>query len=240
MGRTAVRARTVASAALVLLAAALLVGSLAQEDKLNGYAALSDGEPALALSRASDALALFPQLEDDPVTEATIGDADLALGRATGAAYYAEALVQPESTAQDVEREFSLLERALALSPGNTLVREQLTQSVVIAANRGYVGLLHDLPSGASVLVTTAAIGHAYYVQRDYAAAIQCFQAVLPSTANGEMRSYELTYMALAYDHLGELTAFRHFIVEAVAADGADRNALARDAATGLFTQPGA
>jgi len=239
LARPPVTAMVLSCAAALLLACTLTVGVVAQEDKLNGEAALAIGDPRLALARMADAVALSPVLGSDPQVEATVGQADDELGVRTAAGYYAYAVLQPESNAEDVYRDLSLLRRAVAMSPGSVAIAQQLTQSLVLAANHGDVALVHDTVPGASALAVLLAVGRAEYELGDYWAAYQRYAQALAGTSNSEVRSYELTYMALSSDHIGNTAEFRRLIVEAVSADGNDRNTVARDAATGLFVTPG-
>ena len=62
-----------------------------------------------------------------------------------------------------------------------------------------------------------------------------CWRRRTHETANSEVRSLALTYIALAWLRLGDEAKFRSNIVAAVQADTLNENVYAREIAAGLY-----
>lgn len=211
------------------------LGLAGEQDKLAGAQALADGLPALALERMKAALSLSPQLAYDPLVEQVTGRADLELGAPTALALYARATETGAGNQPALLRNLVLLAKAASMAPANPVIAEQYEQSLATATSvSGPLVFAYASQQSASVVVAYS-LGRSFYDLGDNQLAIRYMRAAEADTPNAELRSSALTYVALAEDRMGEVVAFRRDIVDAIGLDALDANALARDAAAGLF-----
>jgi len=219
----------------------LAVGVEGQELRLVTLRAGGSAPPATVLGDAAHALAVLPQLDEDPAIEQAVGRADDELGWDTAASDYAEALAeQPGSGAPGAEA-VELLARAASLDPGNVVIAEQLDASLAEDSLSAHgPSQLAVAASRAGSLVVAYTLGRGYYQAGDNPETISYMRLAERETDNAEVRSFALTYVGLAEDRLGELAASRRDIEAALAEDRQDGNMLVRDVAAGLDIPPGA
>jgi len=234
------RAPAVALLAVVSLVAGMgtVLGLAGQQDKLAGAQALADGMPSLALAKMKMALCLSPQLAYDPVVEQVIGRSDLELGTASALALYARATEGQAPKAPVLAQDIVWLAEAAAMAPGNAVITEEYRQLLATAASlSGPLAFRYSARETGSVVVAYS-LGRSFYDFGDNQLAVRYMGDAEGDTQDAEVRSSALTYVALAEDRMGHVAAFRHDIAEAVSLDALDANALARDAAAGLFLPP--
>ena len=231
----------IATGALVatLVACGLGLGWAAQEAKLSGLRAVADGQPARALHQLDEAVALSPQLAFETDVQEGVGQADLDLGRPTAAALLAEATESVGSTRSSVVQDISLLSRATSLAPRDQVIAAQYQQALAFDLMRHGVFVLGDARRYTGSVVVAWAIGLYLYKVGDFQGAAHYMRLASEDTSSSEAKSYADTYVALSEDRLGNIKAFRRYIVRAVGEDGLDHNATARDAAAGLFLSAG-
>jgi hypothetical protein len=81
----------------------------------------------------------------------------------------------------------------------------------------------------------TFSVGRYYYEAGADSQAVAMLERTVHETANSEVRSLALTYIALAWLRLDNETNFRSNIVAAVAGDTLNENVYAREIAAGLY-----
>lgn len=224
-----------------VVAGGLVLGWLGQNDKLAAGVALSTGRPAAALADITAATKLLPQLDLDPGVERIIGRADLELGQVGAAADFAQATATAPNSASAALRDLELLSAATRLDPANPVISEQYDLSLAAAIGKAHSPVDVRLAEGRlSSVVVAYELGRASYDAGDEAGTLRYMRIAGGETDNAEIRSFALTYIALAEDRLGEVGAFRRDIVAAVGLDRQNGNVLAREVAAGLFEPPGA
>ncbi|HTZ09639.1 MAG TPA: hypothetical protein VMB72_11225 [Acidimicrobiales bacterium] len=228
-----------AAVAAVVVAVGVVLAVVAQGEVNDGIQAVATGRPQAATALLSEALRRNPQTAYESGVEQALGQAQANEGEDTPLAQYAEA-VRPQG------RDITLLEQARLFagaaaglapdSPAYQVVRADLVQflcSATIAAKNP------DVLSLASASLRSPALsfseGHYYYEAGASALAVGKLGQTLDETANGELRSLALTYLALSWQRLGHEATFRQDIVAAVRADALNENVFAREIAAGLY-----
>ncbi len=231
---------TVAAAGVAVAAIAPLVAALvAQQERVAGIAAMGAGEPALARAHLDLALRLDPTVVEDQSLDLTLGQAQAALGDERSAlALYAQAM-SPSGDEVTTLRKLQLLGEAQRESPSNDVIAASLGDLVVNATEYGHVPV--DLPGDRGDLVlpeVAYTLGHYAYKDGDEQGAERYMRLLLSEGENTEVRSFALTYLALAEQRLGDEVGFRRDIIAALHADPLQENPFAEEISAGLY-EPG-
>jgi hypothetical protein len=232
-----------AGLAAVTVLFGLGLGAAAQSDLDNGIQAVTIGRPVTGEQLIASALRLNPQLVFDPGLQQAVGRAQANQGRKTGLAYYAEA-IRPTGKDLTLGEKARLFNAALADVPANTpqgaIVRADadtfLATATITSKNPDFLTLVATQLQAPAV---TFSVGRYYFEAGADSLAIQMLQHTYAETANSEVRSLALTYIALSWQREGNEAKFRSAIVAAVQADTLNQNVYAREVAAGLYL-PGA
>ena len=228
-----------AGLAVLAVLAGLGLGSLAQSDLDGGVQAIATGRPAAGQALIASALRLNPDIAYDPLYEQALGQSEADQGQQTALADYAEA-------ARPVGKDLTLLQKGQlfgqavaalpAGSPAGAVVRADLATflatATITSKNPDLLTLVDQQLSAPAV---TFSVGHYFYEAGAETLAISMLEKTSDDTANSEVRSLALTYIALAWLKLGNEARFRSNIVAAVQADSLNENVYAREIAAGLY-----
>jgi len=228
-----------AGLAVVAVLAGLGLGALAQSDLDGGVQAVATGRPAVGQALIGSALRLNPQIAYDPLLEQALGQSQADQGHQTALADYAEA-VRPAGKDLTLLEEGQLFGEAVAAlpagSPAGAVVRADLAtflaDATITSKNPDLLTLVNEQLTAPAV---TFSVGHYFYEAGAESRAISMLERTNNDTANSEVRSLALTYIALAWLRLGDEGKFRSNIVAAVAADRLNENVYAREIAAGLY-----
>ena len=174
-----------------------------------------------------------------PPLEQALGQSEADQGHQTALADYAEA-------ARPVGKDLTLLQKGQlfgeavaalpAGSPAGAVVRADLATflatATITSKNPDLLTLVDQQLSAPAV---TFSVGHYFYEAGAETLAISMLEKTSDDTANSEVRSLALTYIALAWLKLGNEARFRSNIVAAVQADSLNENVYAREIAAGLY-----
>ena len=230
---------TVAGVGVLAVAAGLAFGSLAQSAMDNGIQSVNTGQPAQGQASLDAALRDNPQMAYAPELEQALGQAEADQGRTSGLVDYAEAT-------RPVGVNLGLLQQAQLFSDALDALPAHSPQAAVVAAgaaaflanatvdvrNPDVLTLVTGILSTPSVTFT---VGRYDYEAGAEPSAIRLLERTVASTSNSEVRSIALTYIALAWQRIGDEAQFRSAIVAAVRADTLNENVYAREISTGLY-----
>jgi hypothetical protein len=232
-------ARTLTAVAVVAVIVGLALGSAAQSDLDDGIQAVAAGRPAAGQDLIASALRLNPQLAYDAGLQQALGQAQADQGRVEGLADFAEAQ-RPAGKDLTLLEQAQLFGQAVAAVPASTPAGQVIRADVVsflanatITVKNPNVLTLVNGETGAPAV--TFSIGRYDYEAGASALAITTLRQAYADTSNSEVRSLALTYIALAYQRLGDEAAFRRSIVAAVRADSLNENVYARELSAGLY-----
>jgi hypothetical protein len=242
-GRPSGRAQWVAYSlsglAVLVVAAGLVLGSMAQSDMDNGIQAVATGHPAAGQDLISSALRLNPETAYDPGLEQALGQAEADQGRTNGLTEFAQAVrpVGKDLTLLEQARLFGQAISALPVgSPASLVVQTQvvsfLSNATISVKNPNVLALAHGELGAPAV---SFSVGRYDYEAGASSLAISLLQRAYAETDNSEVKSLALTYIALAWQRLGNESAFRTNIVAAVKADSLNENVFAREISAGLY-----
>jgi hypothetical protein len=229
----------VAAAATVTVVVALVLGSVAQDQMNSGIQAIADGRSAAGQQLLASALRLNPSLAYNAGLEQALGQAQGNEGLQTGLAEYAEA-VRPVGKDLTLLQKAELFGEAVAAipadSPAGIVVHADLAtflaSATITSKNPDLLNLVGDRFDAPAV---SFSIGRYYYEAGADSLAITMLERADAETANSEVRSLGLTYIALAWLQEGNEAEFRSHIVAAVGADRLNENVYAREVAAGLY-----
>jgi hypothetical protein len=232
-----------AGLAAVTVLFGLALGAAAQSDLDNGIQSVTIGRPVTGEQLIASALRLNPQLAFDTGLQQALGRAQANQGRKTGLADYAEA-IRPTGKDLTLGEKARLFSAALAAVPADTpqgaIVRADadtfLATATITSKNPDFLTLVATQLQAPAV---TFSVGRYYFEAGADSLAIQMLQHTYVETANSEVRSLALTYIALSWQREGNEAKFRSAIVAAVQADTLNQNVYAREVAAGLYL-PGA
>lgn len=204
----------------------------------SGIAATATGDYSTAADRLSLAARLNPRVSVRPDVQLALGGAALAQGdRTSSLALLAQGQVQVDDHAEVAAA--GVLRQAHDADPANTVTVDELAQVArdliwSHADPRTMIQLLQqqygDRPANHY------AMGRYLYLHGDFDTAIQELDRVLQETAEPNVDSSALTYIALSEYREGKAADARTHVLEAVALDTEYDNDLARALATGLYT----
>ncbi len=225
--------------AVVVVLVGLLLGSLSQSDMDKGIQAVASGQYATGQSLLSSAKRLNPQVAYDTGFEQALGQAQADQGQVSGLADFAQA-------ERPVGKDLTLLEQAQlfgeaisSLPPGSAASAVVQANVVSFLANATISvrnpNLLTLVKSQLSSPAVSFSVGRYDYEAGASSLAITMLERADADTDNSEVKSLALTYIALAWQRLGNEAAFRTNIVAAVEADTLNENVYAREISTGLY-----
>ncbi len=225
--------------AVVVVLVGLLLGSLSQSDMDKGIQAVATGQYAAGQSLLSSAQRLNPQVAYDTGFEQALGQAQADQGELSGLADFAQA-------ERPVGKDLTLLEQAQlfgeaisSLPPGSAAAAVVQANVVSFLANATISvknpNLLTLVKSQLSSPAVSFSVGRYDYEAGASSLAITMLERADADTDNSEVKSLALTYIALAWQRLGNEAAFRTNIVAAVEADTLNENVYAREISTGLY-----
>lgn len=225
--------------AVVVVLVGLLLGSLSQSDMDKGIQAVATGQYAAGQSLLSSAQRLNPQVAYDTGFEQALGQAQADQGELSGLADFAQA-------ERPVGKDLTLLEQAQlfgeaisSLPPGSAASAVVQANVVSFLANATISvknpNLLTLVKSQLSSPAVSFSVGRYDYEAGASSLAITMLERADADTDNSEVKSLALTYIALAWQRLGNEAAFRTNIVAAVEADTLNENVYAREISTGLY-----
>lgn len=243
VGRPTTRLQWTALAGTGLAIVAVLVGlglgAAAQSDLDDGMQAVATGRPAAGQALIASALRLNPAIAYDAGLQQALGQAQADEGHQTGLADYAEA-VRP------VGKDLTLLEKAQLFGEAVAALPARSAAAAVVQADlAGFLAnatitsknpdLLTLVTGQLGSPAVTFSVGRYYYEAGADSQAVAMLERTVHETANSEVRSLALTYIALAWLRLDNETNFRSNIVAAVAGDTLNENVYAREIAAGLY-----
>lgn len=237
------RVRLAAAAPLALASLLLLVsigaGALAEHERSLGIGQVEGGSAAPGLAALRRALSLDPDLAWDTPLELAEGQAEADLGMQTPLAEFAVA-DRPAGDAVTVLEQVQDFEQALGELPSSGPAAAVVRASFDAMITRSIGG--RDAPRTLGVAATLSAdpsvaytLGHYDYQHQQFAASNEFMLRAAAATRNDEVRSWALTYAALAEQRLGNEQTFRDDIVTAVIDDREYANAYADEIASGLY-----
>ena len=228
-------ALSVAATALLATVAPCVAANLLVD---SGIAATGSGDYATAASRLRLAARLNPRISVRPDVQLALGGAALAQGdQSSSLALLAQAQVLVSDHAEATAA--TVLRQAHDVAPTDTVIVDELAQVArdliwSHADPRAMIQLLQQ-PYGDRP-ANHYAMGRYLYLHGDFATAVQEMDHVLQQTAEPNVESSALTYVALSEYREGDASDARAHILQAVAIDGEYNNDLARALATGLYT----
>ena len=225
--------------AVLTLVAGVTLGIAAQSQLNDGAQAVASGRPGLGQQEIASALRLNPEAAYDAQLQQALGTAQADQGNATPLADYAEA-VRPTGYNLTIMQQAQLFGDALTALPASTpagaVVRADvasfLATATISARNPNVLTLVTGQLSQPAV---SYSVGRYYYEAGAESLAIRTLRRTVAETGNSEVKSIALTYIALAFQRLGDESAFRSEIVAAVKADTLNENVYAREISAGLY-----
>lgn len=222
-----------AALGLLLVAGELGRGAAARYLAERGSAAARAGDYPAARASLAAAQLLNPLLASSSAYDLALGRVLLAAGqRSRPLALLADASARGASG--DLRGQVAELERAVARSPGNPVLRQQLGQAsqrlALTGQDPGTLQALHH-PTAAGEYTE----GRVRYAAADYAGALMCFHQVLVLTRDANVTSSAYTYIGLSELKLGRPGQARLDLLRAVGADTGYNNTLARSVVAGLY-----
>jgi hypothetical protein len=228
-----------ALAGVSVLLASVAIGWAAQLARVSGIGAEAAGQPALAISKLQEAVALAPGLADDASLELALGQAQADLGQPTALAQYAMAS-RPDTAGTSPLQQLSELQQAIAALPDGSPAKAVASAEYDDRLAAWIAGKQPDKPLDAALAQSSSApvayaVGHFFFESGDYTRAIAAMQDVVADTGNSEVRSWAMTYIALSELRLGHEGAFRSAIVTAFRDDKQHSDAYADQLSAGLL-----
>jgi hypothetical protein len=225
--------------AVVVVLVGLLLGSLSQSDMDKGIQAVATGQYATGQSLLSSAKSLNPQVAYDTGFELALGQAQADQGELSGLADFAQA-ERPVGKDLTLLEQAQLFGEAISSLPPSSAASAVVQASVVSFLANATISvknpnLLTLVKSQLSSPAVSFSVGRYDYEAGASSLAITVLERADADTDNSEVKSLALTYIALAWQRLGNEAAFRTNIVAAVEADTLNENVYAREISTGLY-----